>query len=89
MGIVAMLAVAKRGAVMKTRENLLLVQTAYRRLNGANIHRGTAIIQAYRNAITLATDPRCRNKRSARVALATAEGELQRFCHPMTRGAVA
>jgi hypothetical protein len=65
---------------MKIRENILLVQQAYGRINGANIHRGTATIQAYRNAIDLATDRRCRDRKMARAVVARAEAALRSFC---------
>lgn len=65
---------------MSIREDLLLVDRAYRRLTGANIHNGTATIQAYRNAIDLATDRRCRDKAGARAVLARCEAALRLFC---------
>lgn len=66
---------------MKTRrENILLVHRATTLINGANVHKGTAVLRAYQNAIDLASDLRCRNKRWAKRLVDTTEADLRKFC---------
>ncbi len=72
---------------MRIREDLLLMDRAHRRLNGGNVHTGTATIQAYRNAIELATDRRCRDKAGARAVVARCETALRLFCGEGLRAA--
>jgi hypothetical protein len=60
-------------------ENLLLVHEAAGKMNGANVHRGTAVLRAYQNALDVLNDSRCRNRAAARRAVWAAELELRKF----------
>lgn len=70
---------------MNIREDLLLVDRAYRLLTGGNVHRGIATIQAYRNAIDLVKDPRCKDRSGARKMAARCEMALRQFVAPSLR----
>lgn len=51
----------------RIREDLMLVYDAVRKMTGANVHRGRALIAAYQNAIDIATDQRNSEKKKAAV----------------------
>jgi hypothetical protein len=64
------------------RENLLRVHYAVGRMNGGNVHKGTAILRSYQNALELVNDPRNRKAQAdARRMVFAAEAELREFAY--------
>jgi hypothetical protein len=61
-------------------ENLLLVHRAAGIVNGANVHRATALIRGYQNALDHANDARCQDRKKARQLVTRAENALRQFC---------
>ena len=60
-------------------EDMLLVHAFTSRMNGANVHRGTALLRSYQNALDLANDCRNSNRAQALATVARATEAMQRF----------
>jgi hypothetical protein len=67
--------------MMRVREDLMLTFAASRRLTGANVHNGRALIAAYQMAIETASDRRCHGstKQAAIFHVAACETALRAF----------
>lgn len=63
----------------EVRQSMGLVHSATRRVNGANIHKATALLAAYENAVDFARDPRCPDQAKAVEAFFRVQDAVQTF----------